>query len=317
MSLVQQAPPPAPAYPAVRRDESVRTSLHGGKFVVADPYRALESPDSDETKAFVAAQQATTDAYLASPALAPARAQLRARLEALYNYSRSSAPWVRGGRGYVYRNTGLQNQDVLFKLPAPPAAGAAPAAVDDVFEGGEPLLDLNALFPDGTTSLSTSAFSEDGRLWAYALSKSGSDWVTIRVKDVASGADLPDEVPNVKFSGITWLHDRSGFFYSRYPAAPEVSAGADAGTETSRNEFAFVCFHRLGSPASEDVLVWASPYQPNWRGGVGLTDDGAYLTLHVSKGTDPVNRLYYCHLPTHWAKWLARDAPRLCSCRVR
>ena len=211
-----------PAYPPTRADASVVDSLHGGRHVVRDPYRALEDVESAETKAFVAAQQACTASYFATPALAARRADLRAKLEGYYNYGRSSAPYVRGAHAFVHRNTGLQNQDVIFKLPLAGAASAdaasadAAGASDDpdvVFSGGTPLLDLNARFPDGTTSLSTHAFSEDGTLWAYALSRGGSDWVTIYVKNVATGVDLPDEVPHVKFSGITWLDDNSGFFY--------------------------------------------------------------------------------------------------------
>jgi prolyl oligopeptidase len=207
-----------PAYPPTRADASVVDMLHGGRHVVRDPYRALEDVEGAETKAFVAAQQACTASYFATPALAARRVDLRAKLEGYYNYGRSSAPYVRGAHAFVHRNTGLQNQDVIFKLP--PLAGAASpdaAGADDdpdvVFSGGTPLLDLNARFPDGTTSLSTHAFSEDGTLWAYALSRGGSDWVTIYVKNVATGVDLPDEVPHVKFSGITWLDDNSGFFY--------------------------------------------------------------------------------------------------------
>jgi len=311
------------AYPPTRADPAVADSLHGGRHVVRDPFRALEDVEGAETKAFVAAQQACAAAYLGTPALAARRAELRARLEGYYNYGRSSAPYVRGAHAFVHRNTGLQNQDVIFRLPLAGAAGnagnaaggdAAAGSSDDpdaVFAGGEPLLDLNARFPDGTTSLSTHSFSEDGKLWAYALSRGGSDWVTIYVKDVATGVDLPDEVPHVKFSGITWLHDGSGFIYSRYPEAPEVAGEAAdsgrAGTETSANAHSFVCFHRLGSPASEDVLVYANPAQPNWRAGVGITDDGRFLYLSTSKGTDPVSRFYYAPMSA-WTAWLAAKA---------
>lgn len=173
-------------------------------------------------------------------------------------------------------------------------------------------------FPDGTTALSSSSFSEDGTRFAYGLSRGGSDWVTVYIRDVASGADLTltdgslEAVPFVKFSGLKWTHDGKGFFYCRYPAPPEVaSAGTEsgkAGTETAANRYAFVCYHKVGTNAAEDLLVYACPAQPNWRYGIDITDDGQYLLLTTVKGTDPVNRLYYCHLPTHWDAWVASSA---------
>jgi prolyl oligopeptidase len=301
-----------PAYPAARR-EDVTDTYFGGKHTVADPYRWLEDPDSAETQAWVGEQQKVTAAAF-SP-FAASRSRIRSKLEALYNYGRSSCPMVRGSRAFVYRNTGLQNQDVLFRLqtdavhtapsPSPPSPEVA-----DVFAGGEAFMDLNAQFPDGTTALSSTAFSEDGAFFAYGLSRGGSDWVTIYVRDTATGKDLADTVSYVKFSGIKWTHDNKGFFYSRYPAPPEVAdtESGKAGTETSANTHAFVAYHALGTPQSEDLLVYANPAQPNWRYGVDLSDDGEYLTLSTVKGTDPVSRLYYAHLPTVWDAWRASAA---------
>ena len=292
-------------YPVIRADTSAASVYHQGRFKIPDPYRALEDPESNETKEFVTAQQAVTSQYWSDPSIAPLRTSLRSSLQKYYNYGRSSTPFVRGGNVYVFSNTGLQNQDVMYKL-SPPPAGAEP--VEDVFAGGEAFLDLNKLDAAGTTALSTHSFSEDGKLWAYALSKSGSDWVTARIKNTSTGEDLEDTIPHLKFTGLTWLKDSSGFFYSRYPAVPEVVAGAaSAGTETNANINAFVCFHKVGTSASEDVLVYATPPQPNWRSGVSITDDGEYILLSTSKGTDPVNRLYYCHIG-HFQKWLKESA---------
>lgn len=292
-------------YPAIRADASISSVYHQGRFTVPDPYRALEDPESEETKAFVASQQAVTEQYWSNSSIAPLRASLRSSLQKYYNYGRTSAPFVRGGNVFVFSNTGLQNQDVMYKLPLS-TSGSAP--VEDVFAGGETFFDLNKLDAAGTTALSTHSFSEDGKLWAYALSKSGSDWTTARIKNTVTGEDLEDTIPHLKFTGLTWLKDSSGFFYSRYPAVPELVAGsASAGTETNANVNAFVCFHKVGTSAAEDVLVYATPPQPNWRSGISITDDGEYILLSTSKGTDPVNRLYYCHI-RHFQTWLAESA---------
>lgn len=286
-------------YPPARRDDSVSDELHGTR--VADPYRWLEDPDSEETRAWVAGQNDTTARHFAT--FADSRAGVRARLEALQSYERVGAPFVRGAYAYVFRNSGLQNQDVLYQLPRGAVVdGAAVPPAGALFAPGgpaKPFLDLNAAFPSGTTSLGTYALSEDGRYFAYGLSTGGSDWQTLRVRDTATGTDLPDVVPWTKFTRVTWTHDGLGFFYSRHPAPG--GAGVDAGTETSSTTHCMVMYHALGDDAGADVLVYAHPDQPVWRFGAEITDDGAYLLLTTHKGTDPVNRLYYAHLPSVWA----------------
>lgn len=295
----------------------VSDQYHNGKFTVADPYRWLEDPDSAETKMWVNAQNRLTASYLDRSSRE--RDIIRAKHEQRYNYGRMSSPMVKGSRTFVYRNTGLQNQDVLFDVtPALSAATEVPSAqgLDDeqLFQHAKPLIDLNTQFPDGTVALSSTAFSEDGRYFAYALSRGGSDWITIYLREVATGKDLllqdgtVETVPWAKFTRIAWLHDGSGFFYCRYPSPPEVAdaEGGKAGTETGANKYAMVCFHAVGTHSSEDLLVYANPAKPNWRYGVEVSDDGAYLLLSTVKGTDPVNRLYYQHLPTAWGAWKGR-----------
>jgi prolyl oligopeptidase len=287
--------------------------MHG--VPVADPFRHLEE-DSETTKAFVAAQQGVFAAYAGASEFSGLRGKLRVAMEDCYNFPRVGAPSVRGGCAFFFKNTGLQNQDVLFKA-ALPARGAQPRALEDLAEP-VPLLDLNAEFPAGTTSINTYSFSEDGSLMAYALAHGGSDWVTIKVRDVATGADLPhDVIPWVKFSGISWLKDGSGFFYSRYPSPPDVvvAAGGDAGagaksagTETAANVCAFVMFHALGTPPAADLLVYASPEQPQWRSGAHVSDCGRFIFLSTSKSTDPVNRFYVARVATFKA-WAAGRAP--------
>ena len=295
-------------YPSLPKGPVV--DVHHG-VPVADPYRWLEE-DTPATQAFVKDQQAVFAAYAASSGFPDLRASLRASMEAKYNYARVGAPQVKGGRAFFFRNTGLQNQDVLLQAPA----AAQPRTLEELPEPTS-LLDLNAEFPAGTTSLSTYAFSEDGSKLAYALAHGGSDWVTIKVRDVATGADLPlDVIPWVKFSGISWLKDGSGFFYSRYPSPPDVVVAAegapadakDAGTETATNVCASVMFHALGTAAGADLLVHATPEQPQWRAGAHVSECGAFLFLSTSKSTDPVNRLYVARTAT-FAAWRARAAP--------
>src|SRR5688572_24969029 len=171
----------------------------------SDPYRWLEDPDSPETVAWVAEQNRRSEAFLSA---IPERAVIRDRLTTLWNYERCSPPSKHGDWFIFSKNTGLQPQAVLFRsrtLDGP----------------AEILLDPNTLSEDGTVALTATSVSEDGRWLAYALSESGSDWMTWRVRDVATGVDLADEVRWSKFSTAAWLHDGSGFFHSGYDAPAE------------------------------------------------------------------------------------------------
>ncbi|MBI4769706.1 MAG: YbgC/FadM family acyl-CoA thioesterase, partial [Chloroflexi bacterium] len=204
----------------------------------------------------------------------PARERIRQRLTALWDYPRRYAPLKKGGRYFELRNTGLQNQDVLY--------------VRDSLEAEpRPLLDPNALSEDGTVALTNWEASKDGRLLAYALSASGSDWLTWRVREVASGEDLPDLIEWSKFSGAAWLPDGSGFYYARYdpPAEAETYAGV--------NYYQKLYFHRAGTPQPEDRLAYERPDQKEWGFAPVVSDDGRYLVLHVWQGTDTRNRVFY------------------------
>ena len=238
---------------------------------VADPFRWLEDDNSPETKAWVEAQNRVTFGYLAQ---IPRREQIRERLTKLWNYERFSAPIERGGNYFYSYNSGLLNQRVLY--------------VTDSLEGkGRVLLDPNTLSPDGTTSMTESAPSEDGKLLVYGLSKAGSDWEEYRVRDVATGKDLEDVIEWVKFSGASWAKDGSGFYYSRYDAPKSGDA------LKGKNEFQKLYFHKIGTPQSADVLVYERKDHADWGFGGSVTDDGRYLVIHVSQGTDPKNRIFY------------------------
>jgi prolyl oligopeptidase len=256
-------------YTETRKDGSIIDEYHGTK--VADPYRWLEDDNSDETKAWVKSQNEVTFSYLKA---IPQRAKIRERLEKAWNYERTGVPFEHGGKWFFNRNSGLQNQSVLHVTESL----AAEARV---------LLDPNTLSKDGTTSLTEAAPSEDGKWLVYGVSKAGSDWQEFRVKDIATGKDTGDLIEWVKFSGASWAKDSSGFYYSRYPKPREGAAL----TEANKNQTVY--FHQLGTPQSEDKLIYARPDQPDWGLHASVTDDGHYLIYNISHGTDPKNRLFY------------------------
>jgi prolyl oligopeptidase len=255
-------------YPPTRQTEQV-DEYHGVK--VPDPYRWLEDDNSAETMAWVEAQNKVTFGFLDA---IPERDRIKERLTKLWNYERFGVPHRRDGRYFFTRNSGLQNQRVLYVADA---LDATPRV----------LLDVNPLAADGTVALAGFEISDDGQLLAYGLSRAGSDWQEWRVRDVATGEDRPDIVEWVKFSGAAWAKDASGFYYSRYdaPKAGEERKGL--------NEFQKLYFHRLGTPQSDDALIYERRDHKDWGFGGGVTDDGRYLAIHVSQGTDTRNRFFY------------------------
>lgn len=267
-SMSTPAAEPKLTYPPARHAEQV-DDYHGEK--IADPFRWLEDDNSDETKAWVTAQNQVAGAFLDA---IPARSKIRDRLTKLWNYERFGVPFLQGGRLFYTRNSGLQNQRVLYTADA---RDAEPRV----------LLDPNVLSPDGTVALAGYSVSEDGTLLAYGLSRAGSDWEDWHVRDVVSGTARPDLLEWVKFSNAAWKKDGSGFFYSRYaaPRAGEEKKGV--------NEFQKLYFHKLGTKQAEDTLIYERRDHPDWGFGATVTDDGRYLVIHVSKGTDPKNLIFY------------------------
>lgn len=183
-------------YPEVRRDMSIVDDYHGSK--ITDPYRWLEEPDSEETKKFVQEQNKLTQSFLDK---CKYRERIRERITELWNYEKYSCPFKRGNWYYFFKNTGLQNQSVLYKQ----------LILDS--EAIE-FLDPNKLSADGTTSLSSMKFSYDGKIFAYMISEKGSDWGQIKFKNVDTGEDYPDVLENVKFSCLEWTLDNKGVFYN-------------------------------------------------------------------------------------------------------
>jgi prolyl oligopeptidase len=255
-------------YPVTKTVDQL-DDYHGTQ--VADPYRWLEQPaDTPEVRSWIEAQNAVTEAFLST---IPERETLRRRLTELWDYPKVSAPFKKGGRYFQLRNSGLQNQFVLYVM-------------ETLADAGRVLLDPNALSEDGTVALQNFALSPDGRYLAYSLSRSGSDWQTWQVRDVATGEDLPDQLPWSKFSGASWLRDGSGFFYVQYPAPKEGS------TYTAENANPVVKLHRLGSAPEDDVLVYERPDEPRWMFDTEVTPDGKLL-LYIARSTEPKNLLYY------------------------
>ncbi len=261
----------SPHYPTPPAADQI-DDYHGTP--VRDPYRPLEDSDAPASRRWIAAENALTRRVLDA---VPAREEIRDRLAGLWNTPRAGAPWRRGARWFQLRNTGLQNQDVLWTADQPDAEGA-------------PLLDPNRLSESGTTALTAVAVSEDGELVACATSEAGSDWRTWRVRRVATGEDLPDRVPWSKFTSAAWTHDGAGFFYGRYPEPP-VDAAYDA-----PNRDMELRYHALGSDPAEDPVVFATPPEPEWGFEPEVSDDGRFLVVTVTRGTDPENRIYVADL---------------------
>jgi prolyl oligopeptidase len=255
------------AYPEAKRGDQV-DDYHGTK--VADPYRWLEDTDSAETHAWVEAENKLTFGYLEK---IPYRQAIRDRLTKLWNYERYTVPHQEGGRYFYDHNNGLQNQNVLLVAES---LSAEPRV----------LLDPNLLSADGTVAVSATAVSDDGKLMAYGIATSGSDWNEWHVRDVDTGKDLPDDIKWVKFSGASWTKDNKGFFYSRYDE-PKGAALREA------NYFHKLYYHRLGAAQSEDKLIYERPDNKELGFSGNVTDDGHYLIITVWQGTSPKNRLYY------------------------
>ena len=260
------------SYPAARRD-AVTDTHHG--VAVEDPYRWLEDGHAPETRTWIAAQNELTEAWLAQ---VEGRDEIRERLRELTDHPRAGAPWRRGDRWFAMRNTGLQNQDVLWTMPAADAAG-------------EVLLDPNLLSADGTVALTALAVTEDGSLVAYATSAAGSDWLEWRVRDVETGQELGELVRWSKFSSAAWAPDNSGFYYARY----EEPAEGEALEQLNRDQQVY--FHCIGTPQESDRLVYARPDEPEWGfGSLQISTDQRYLVIEVTWGTRTQNRLYVLDL---------------------
>lgn len=265
-------------YPEAPADLTVTDDYFG--ITVADPFRPLENDTAPATLAWVEAENAVTNDYLSQ---IPFRGKIRDRLETLNNYPKLGIPWKeKDGKYYFYKNDGLQNQAVLYRA----------ARLD---ETPELFLDPNSLSDDGTVALNNVRFSHDGRHAAYSISRSGSDWVEFFVMDTETGELLPDHIEWAKFSGAVWKGD--GFYYSAYDR-PE------AGKEFSNaNENHKIYYHKLGTPQSEDILIYEDPEHPLYFHTLGIDEDETHLFLFMS-GAGSGNGLKIKDLTTEDSPWI-------------
>jgi len=239
---------------------------------VKDPYRWLEDDRSPETEAWVKAQNEVTSNYLAQ---IPFREGIKNRLKELYAFETITSPVKRGDALYYFKDDGVKDQPVLYMQKS--------------LEGrAEVLVDPNKLSEDGTVAMSkTFAISNDGKYIAYQISRGGSDWHEIMVRDVETKKDLDDHVKWVKFSEIAWYKD--GFFYSRYPAANE-------GDELSgMNKFHKVHYHKLGTSAEEDEIIFENKEFPLRNYTAKVSSDEKYLFVYETESTSG-NNLYVKNL---------------------
>lgn len=260
-------------YPVAHRDDTVDTYF--GTRVPA-PYQWMDNLTNPDLRTWVDAENKLTDAYLAK---IPVRGWINRRLTELWNYAKEGTPdQLKNGMLFFGRNSGLQNQNVVYVQDSPAAQPRV-------------LLDPNKLSPDGSIALAATAPSPDGKYLAYALSRGGSDWQTLHVLDVATGKPLSDEVRWVKFSGIAWTNDGKGFFYSRYPEPP---GGEKAISQAVVHQELY--YHALGTPQSADKLIYALPKLPQASIGASVGEDGHYLYVSVENDSISNNELFYADL---------------------
>jgi len=252
-------------YPETRKTDTV--DLYFGTKV-SDPYRWLEDDNSAETKEWVKAQNEVTFGYLEQ---IPFRETIKERLTEIYNYPKQSTPIEAGGYYFFSKNDGLQNQSVYY-------------IQEDINSEPRVILDPNTLSEEGTVAVSSIGISRDGKYCAYGLSEGGSDWVEIFVKNIETGEEMDDHIQWVKFSGISWY--KNGFFYGRYK---EPEEGEQL---TNVNEYQMLYYHKIGTPQSEDKLIYQHKTNPKAMYNAAVTDDEKYMFLFERDWTSKGNDLY-------------------------
>jgi prolyl oligopeptidase len=274
-----------PAYPKPPLSNIV-DDYHGTR--IADPYRVLEDADSPLTRQWVEAQNAMTFAWLEQQ---PGREALRGRLTELWNFERFPEFYKAGPHYFFFRNSGLQNQPVLYVADSPDGPGRV-------------LIDPNTYRADGTAALSGESVSWSGGLIAYAVAQAGSDWNEWRVRDVGTVEGLADLVLWSKNAAPAWAPDDSGFFYTRFPEpSPDRLL-----TAASLNEKVY--FHRLGNAQDSDRLIFELPEHPDWTLDLQVTEDGSSLLILIEPAVPGVNLLACLDLrdPNASVRYLSEDA---------
>ncbi|HPR58695.1 MAG TPA: prolyl oligopeptidase family serine peptidase [Bacteroidales bacterium] len=244
-------------YPETKKVD-VTDDYHG--TIIADPYRWLEDDKSEETAAWVEAQNKVTFEYLEQ---IPFREDIKNRLTQIWDYPKYSVTFKKGDRYFYFKNDGMQNQSVLY-------------VQESLEDTARVLLDPNLLSEDGTVALSGYDVSRDGKYLAYGISRGGSDWNEIYILEIESGKNLDDHLMWIKFSGIAWHGD--GFYYSRYdePTGSELSG---------KNEYHKVFYHKTGTPQTEDILIYENKEFPLRNYAAGVTDDEKFLIIYETEST--------------------------------
>ncbi len=273
LSAMAQKPAFTGTYPKTDFSKTVNETFFGTE--VRDPLRWMEDDRSPATMDWVKRQNETTEGYLSK---IPGRKAWQARLKQLWNYEKYSAPFKEGDWIYFYKNNGLQAQSVVYRQKT----GGTP----------EVFLDPNKFSKDGTTSLSGLSFSPDGSHCAYMISEGGSDWGKAIVLDTKTKKQVGDTMLNLKFSGISW-RGNTGFYYSTY----DVPDGSQL---TAKTEFHKLLWHKMGTPQSEDDLIFGGTETPRRYVGGGVTEDQNYLIISASNATYG-NELYVQNLQTQRA----------------
>lgn len=261
----QQAISQTIEYPVAHKGDVVE-DYHG--TTVADPYRWLEDPDSEETLTWVEANNKITEEYLNTPD----HEKIKERLTEIWNYPKYSTPSKKGDWYVFSKNDGLQNQSVIYRQKS-------------LDSEAEIVIDPNGLSEDGTVALTATYFNEDGNMMVYATSSGGSDWQEFRIRNLETGEDYEEIIQWVKFSGAAWKHDNSGFYYSRYPISDDDKYEA-------QNTFNKLYFHKLGTRQKDDVLIYERPDEEHYSFRPFLTDDGEYLMLSVGYPDFATSRYY-------------------------
>ncbi|MDD5544099.1 MAG: prolyl oligopeptidase family serine peptidase [Acidobacteriia bacterium] len=263
-------------YPPANREGTV-DDYFGTK--IPAPYQWMENLDNPAVKDWVESENKLTFSYLDK---IPERQWMRDRLTKLWNYEKVGVPRREGGKLFFSKNSGLQNQSVVYEQ-------------DSLTAKPRLLLDPNVLSPDGSLALADYVPSPDGQHLAYGLSQGGSDWIVLHVKEIATDHDLSDQVRWIKFSSISWTKDGKGFFYSRYPEPPAGKAISESLKDHT------LYYHRLGTDQSADPVIYARPDLPSWIIEGDVSEDGHYLLIALINGTAPTNELFYVDLgdPQH------------------
>ncbi len=255
-------------YPKIERCNRVDV-YHG--IEVKDPFRELENNNSSITKRWIQDQNKLTESYLSQ---IPEREAILKRLTQLQNYERYGLPSLYRDRYFFSKNNGLQNQSVFYTAKT-------------LDEKPKVVIDPNTLSKDGSKSVIQTAVTDDGMLIAYSISTGGSDWQTIKVRNVETGLDLNDTIEWVKFSGISWDKKGEGFYYSRYPQPKH----GDELHET--NHFHTLYYHKLGAEQSNDRLIYERKDHKDWIILGCVSEDGKYLLIHVYEGCQKENAVFY------------------------